>query len=209
MHLIFDFDGTIVDSFDKVIEKFNVLADQFHFRKTSPNEFLQLKDLDSHALIKYFEISFFKLPIVLYFARKEIQSEMAHMQSFSNLPQIIQCLHQAHFKLGILSSNSSQNVIEWLKLNNLNSFFDFIHGDSGYFGKNRQLKKILKKYKINPLQAYYIGDETRDIDAAKDNGIYSIATTWGFNSEKILLAHQPNYIARKPDDLLAIFGLPA
>lgn len=207
MHLIFDFDGTIVDSFDKVIEKFNVLADQFHFRKTSPNKFLQLKDLDSRALIKHFNISTFKLPIVLYYARKQLRIEMAHLLSFSNVPQVIQRLHQAHFKLGILTSNSNENVMEWLKLNNLSSFFDFIHGDSGYFGKNRQLKKILKKYAINPSQAYYIGDETRDIEAAKYNGIYSVATTWGFNLEKILLTHQPHYIARKPEDLLTIFGL--
>lgn len=60
---------------------------------------------------------------------------------------------------------------------------------------------------MNKQHTFYIGDETRDIDAAKQNGIHSIGVTWGFNSEKILAQHQPDYIARKPEDLLAIFEL--
>ena len=65
-------------------------------------------------------------------------------------------------------------------------------------------KKLLKKYKTDKSQTFYIGDETRDIDAAKKNGIYAVAVTWGFNSEKILLQHQPDFIARRPEDLLNI-----
>jgi phosphoglycolate phosphatase-like HAD superfamily hydrolase len=57
---------------------------------------------------------------------------------------------------------------------------------------------------IDSLQKLF---ETRDIEAAQSNDIYSIAVTWGFNSEKILLQHQPHYIARKPEDILAICGV--
>lgn len=32
MHLIFDFDGTLIDSFQALLEKFNLLAEQFNYR---------------------------------------------------------------------------------------------------------------------------------------------------------------------------------
>ena len=68
------------------------------------------------------------------------------------------------------------------------------------------LKRIIKKYKIDKSQTYYIGDETRDIDAAKKNGVKSIAVTWGYNSEQVLLKYKPSFIAQKPEDILAHVG---
>src|SRR3990167_9311652 len=112
-----------------------------------------------------------------------------------------------NFFLGIVTSNSKENVTSWLDSYKIKHFFHFIHVEPNYFGKNRVIKKVLKKYRMSKSHVFYIGDETRDIDAAKQNGIYSIAVTWGFNSEKILLQHQPHYIARNPNDLLTICGL--
>ena len=62
-------------------------------------------------------------------------------------------------------------------------------------------------YKIDKSKAYYIGDETRDIEAAKKNHIKSIAVTWGYNSETALEKYDPSYIAKTPKDLLTILGL--
>ena len=52
---------------------------------------------------------------------------------------------------------------------------------------------------------FYIGDETRDIDAAKQCGISAVAVTWGFNSEAIIAKHNPHYLVRHPKDILTIF----
>lgn len=207
MSLIFDFDGTLVDSFDKAIDKFNNLAEELNFRKIHPDEINRLKDLSSQELIKYLKIPMYKLPTVLYKARKQMSSEILTLSPHLNIRKVLQKLHDANFNFGILTSNSAENVTAWLDINDMTKFFNFIHVESNYFGKNRIIKKILNKYGINKSHAYYMGDETRDIDAARKNGIYAIAVTWGFNSEKILLQHQPHYIARNAEDLLKIFDL--
>jgi phosphoglycolate phosphatase len=207
MHVIFDFDGTIVDSFVNAMTKFNILADEFNFRKLSQDELPGLRDLSSKDLIKYLKIPIYKIPSVLYRARKLMSSEMASLSTFVNLPGVLNAMHNANFSLGILTSNSESNVTQWLEVNKLRQLFGFIHVESNYFGKNRIIKKIIKKYNMNKSQVFYIGDETRDIDAAKQNEIFSVAVTWGFNSEKILLQQSPHHVARKPEDLLATFGL--
>jgi phosphoglycolate phosphatase-like HAD superfamily hydrolase len=107
--------------------------------------------------------------------------------------------------LGILTSNSYENVTEWLAHNNMQHLFNFIHIESSFFGKKRILKKIIKSHHMHKPHTFYIGDETRDIDAAKLSGINAIAVTWGFNSAKILAHYQPQYLAHQPEDILKIF----
>lgn len=202
MYLIFDFDGTLVDSFSAIIEKFNLLASDFNFRKVSIEEIETLRNLNSKELIKYLKIPIYKMPRVLHRARKYFQEEMHKLFPFAGIPQTLHELSIAGFTLGIVTSNSRENVTSWLTQHDMRKYFKFIHVESNYFGKKRILKKVMRTNKIE--KAFYIGDETRDIEAAKQCNILSIAVTWGFNSEKILTQCHPNYIARVPDDILKI-----
>jgi phosphoglycolate phosphatase len=207
MYLIFDFDGTLVNSFCNVIDKFNLLAEEFSFRKVSVHEIESLRNLNSRELIKFLRIPLYKLPKVIQRARHSIHADMQSLNSFDNLPQVLQKLYQAGVSLGILTSNSKENVSTWLQHHKLRDLFKFIHVESSFFGKKRILRKIMKTYGIAEADAFYVGDETRDVEAAKQSGIHSVAVTWGFNSEQTLLSHEPEFIARKSEDLLTICGL--
>ncbi len=202
MYLIFDFDGTLVDSFRMVIEKFNLLANDFNFRKIPLEEIDELRHLNSRDLIKYLKIPIYKIPSVLHRARKYLQEEMHKLTPFIGIPKTLHDLSVAGFSLGIVTSNSEENVIAWLNYHKMKQYFNFIHIESSYFGKKRILKKVMKINRIE--KAFYIGDETRDIEAAKQCSMSSIAVTWGFNSEKILSQYHPHYIARVPEDILTI-----
>jgi len=205
MHFIFDFDGTLINSFERIIEKFNLTSIHFGLNPIKPHEVESLRDLSSKELIRHLNIPLYQIPRVILHARKALKDEIPTLSSFSNLPDVLQKLYDSKIHLSILTSNSIENVTTWLKIQGLDAYFHCIHSESYYFGKKRLLRNILKKYKIDKSKAFYIGDETRDIEAAKHNGIYSIAVTWGFNSEKALLQHEPHYLVRKPDDLLNIF----
>lgn len=207
MYLIFDFDGTLVDSFRCAVETFNFLAPTFRFRKIKLEELNHLKDLSSKALIKHLQIPAYKVPIVIHQARKQIHKKMQGLVPFYHIHAVLKKLYDANISLGILTSNSEKNVTFWLEHHHMKQFFNFIAVESHYFGKKRALKKVLDQYKIDKHQAYYIGDETRDIEAANQSGIYSVAVTWGFNSKKILSEYKPHYMAEKPEDILTLFGL--
>lgn len=204
MNFIFDFDGTLVDSFHVAISKFNILADEFHFRRIHENEVSDLKNLTSTDFIKHIGIPLYKIPRVLLKARSLIRHEITTMPPFENIRAVIHQLHGLNIYLGIVTSNSLENVTEWLRSNNMLTLFNFIHVESNFFGKKHVLKKILKSYKMDMTKTYYVGDETRDIEAAKACNIHSIAVTWGFNSAKVLAEHQPTFIANKPEDLLTL-----
>ena len=74
------------------------------------------------------------------------------------------------------------------------------------FGKDKKLRSAMRKYNLNPKETFYIGDETRDIEAAKKVRIKSVAVTWGFESEKVLKKADPDFIIKSPEEFLAIFN---
>ena len=51
-----------------------------------------------------------------------------------------------------------------------------------------------------------MGDEIRDIDAAKKTGIKVIAVGWGFNSQEALAAQNPNFLIERPQELIEIMN---
>lgn len=206
-HIIFDFDGTLVDSYHCLVKKFILLADEFNFRKLNEHEIYGLRDLNSRELIKFLNIPMHKIPKLIRRVRFYLHEEIRNLAPIPHLPEVLIKLHDSGRTLGILTSNSKENVSTWLKLHKLHHLFKFVRIEPNYFSKKALLKKIIITYKIDKSHAFYIGDETRDIEAAKHNGIRAVAVTWGYNSEKILLQAEPHHIAKKPEDLLIYFGL--
>lgn len=66
------------------------------------------------------------------------------------------------------------------------------------------MRRAIHANAMNKSKTYYIGDETRDIEAAQKCQIASVAVTWGFNSESILSKFHPDYVAREPEELWGI-----
>lgn len=204
MHLIFDFDGTLVNSYEVVCKHANTLAEEFRFRKISPDEFEQLKNLSMRELIDFLKIPKYAIPMLILRAKKMMLAELPALKPFDNLASALEALCQSGLELGILTSNSRENVAKWLDHYQLQQFFKFIHTETSLFGKKRVLNKIIRQHKMDKSEVYYIGDETRDIDAAKSSGIQSVAVTWGFNSRAILQNKGPDFIFDSPVELLSL-----
>jgi len=119
------------------------------------------------------------------------------------MPEVLNLLKEEGYKLGIITSAPKESVDKFLEKNGLN-LFDFIYSEGNIFGKDKVMTNIMKEKNLNPKQVFYVGDETRDIEAAKRAGIKTIAVTWGFNNEKILLKESPDHLIKKPADLLEI-----
>lgn len=142
MHLLFDFDGTLVDSFYCVVDKINQLADVFHFRKIEEHEVECLREMSSRELLAFLRIPFYKIPMLIRQIRKLLHNEMSKINPVANIPPTLEKLHLAEFSLGILTSNSIENVIMWLETHEMDHLFKFIHNESNFISKRYLLKKL-------------------------------------------------------------------
>ena len=80
--------------------------------------------------------------------------------------------------------------------------FDFIYSGTILFGKSKAINKFLKQENIKPEAVIYVGDEIRDIEAARRSEIKVIAVSWGFNSEQVLAELHPDYLIQNPAELI-------
>ena len=200
--LIFDFDGTIADTFDVVLRVSDLLAKEFHFRKIEPHEVEIFRNKTAFQILTSLKIPLFKLPKILKRARFELAKQMLSITPFPGMNDTLQELKPLSQHMGIITTNSVQNVKSFLDNHGLNLFY-FIETTSRLSQKYEKLKKIKRKLPVDQT-LIYIGDETRDIDAARRAGVVSIAVAWGYNSLNVLKAHHPDYLASSPSELLKI-----
>ncbi len=202
--IIFDFDGTIADSFAAIVQISNRLAAEFGYPEAGPEEVAQLKNLSSREIVRRSRVSPLKLPFLLRRLRGELRQEIGQLQPIAGMDTAIAHLYQQGYRLGIVTSNSKENVAAFLQAQALDHAFDFIGSGLALFGKGRILRRILKRYRLHPKEVLYVGDETRDIEAAHHTGIRVVAVGWGFNSTSALVAAQPDFLIQHPAELLNV-----
>ena len=201
--LIFDFDGTIADTFHAMVEISNGLAGEFNFKKIETHEVDDYKDKTSQEMLKLLKVPTLKVPRIARRAKNELNKRISTIKPVPGLKEILVEINSLGYKLGILSSNSTDNVNKFLKAHGLN-LFDFVLTSSRFWGKNHGLKKLILQKNYAPQDILYIGDETRDIEAARKSGIRVAAVTWGYNSSKALKNFKPDYILHSPQELLQL-----
>lgn len=203
--LIFDFDGTIAKTMLAAKKILDRLSLELNFRKIGNREIEELRGKKTEEIIKISGISLRKVPSAVKKARLLLADEISNLKPVKGMKGVLAQLKKEGCEIGILTSNSKENVEIFLDKNNLN-LFDFIYSGSSIWGKSSVIKDLIKKRKLNSRNIVYIGDETRDIEASRRAEIKIIAVTWGFNNEEILKKQNPDYLAKQPKELVEILS---
>ena len=207
--LLFDFDGTVADTFQSGLEILNLMAAEFRYRRLEDADVSRARDMRTREIMKFLGIPATRLPRISQRGKEELNKRMDRIQPFAGMAELVRDLHAEGFQLGILTSNSEENVAVFLKKFGLD-FFDFVHTSSKLTGKARVIRRILKEHKLKPKQVLLVGDEVRDIEAAQETGIHMAAVTWGYNSRKVICALNPDHLIETPEELRElVLSIPA
>jgi phosphoglycolate phosphatase len=199
--VVFDFDGTIADTLDASVEIINSFVHEYGHKKLTKQDVERLRGKTAMALIGEFKIPLIKLPFIIGRVKSELNQKIADIEIFKGMKEVLNGLKNKGCRLGILTSNSEENVRKFLKAKNL-EIFDFVYSASNLFGKGIVMKRLLKEKKLAKEDIIYVGDEVRDIEAARASGVKIISVTWGFNSKEILEKYEPEAIVDRPAEIL-------
>jgi phosphoglycolate phosphatase len=94
-----------------------------------------------------------------------------------------------------------------LRANGAEQHFAFVVGYPRLFGKGKALKRILRAERLTRSELLYIGDELRDVEAAKKAGVRVAAVTWGFQKTELLRTGTPDYLVSDPNELVNLVGM--
>lgn len=201
--IIFDFDGTLADTEEHTFRIYNTLAKKHNLKEITIEELPEIKHLNFMELLKFIEVPYHKLPKIMKEGQKLLRGDIGDIYPFEeNLRGIIEDIRKKVKYMGIITSNTKNNVAKFLANNNIESF-DFIIS-SPILSKEKKINGIAKKYSLEKDGILYIGDETRDIQACKKANIKCGAVTWGYNSERALKKEDPDYIIHNMQELMDI-----
>ncbi|MEI6033244.1 MAG: HAD-IA family hydrolase [Verrucomicrobiae bacterium] len=206
--LIFDFDGTIADTFPCGIEILNLLAPEFGYRPLAEGDVLRARDMRTHELMKFLGIPTTRIVKISRRGKEEMGKRMHAIEPLPGMVALIRRLRDEGFRIGILTSNSEENVAVFLRKFDL-EVFEFTCTSSKLAGKGRVIRKIMKKLQVKPKEVLLVGDEVRDIEAAQETGVHVSAVSWGYNSFKALAEVKPDHLVETPEALAELIcGLP-
>jgi HAD superfamily hydrolase (TIGR01549 family) len=204
--IVFDFDGTLADTFDALVMITNRLALEFGYPPTTPEELPKLRNLSSREIIRQSGVSLFKIPFFLKKIREYLHQEILNLKTIPGIKEALVQLKHEGYCLGILTSNSEENVKLFLTKHGMQDLFTFIYSETSLFSKDKSLQKLMKKNNLSSEEIIYVGDETRDIEASKKIHIKAIAVTWGFNSGEVLAKHNPDFLIQQPSELIEVLA---
>lgn len=197
--ILFDFDGTLADGFEMVVEIFRDIAPDYVDTSIDPHT---LRGLSAKTVIKRLGIKRRDIPRLLVQGRKKMASRIPDLKLFEGIHEQLTLLKQSDdIFMGIVSSNSTSSIKLFLSRNDLDAVFDVVIGDVSPFQKSRVIRKIVHTYSLTPSQTLYVGDEARDIEAAQKAGIQSLAVGWGFNTVSALEEVGVTTVIYRPSEL--------
>ncbi|MGS1000368.1 HAD hydrolase-like protein [Burkholderia glumae] len=200
---LFDFDGTLADSYPVFADALNGLAACHGFRQTAGEDRRRLRGLSASEVLRELALPIWKVPAVLSDARRVMSQRIHEVRPFPGIVAALQALIDRRIAVAVATSNSRDNVRAVLG-DALVERFAAVECSASLFGKSHRLRTILKTTGTDAAHAIYVGDEIRDAEAADGVGLRYGAVGWGYTDLDALLARRPHQVFREPADLLAL-----
>ena len=207
--IIFDLDGTLVNSIPDLTNAINYVAKKNNLHVFNEIEISELVGGGVSRLIESaFNISSDETGFADYFNLFLNYYGSNHSNNSYLYDDVLDVLE--HFKtkkLAILSNKLHVFTKQMVKDYKIDNYFDIVLGATDKLKKKpsaEPINYILQKLKISHNAAVIVGDSEPDIITAKKSGIYSIAVTYGYRSRTQLEQHKPDFIIDELTELKKI-----
>lgn len=179
--VIFDFDGTLADSFGVLLEASQAAAERFHFKPVAEAEVERLRSSTVREIIAEVGLPWWKLPAVVQHTRKFMRERIEQIHLFDGAAAMLAQLKAAGVQLAIVTSNSRENVERVLGAENL-CLIDHFGCGASIFGKQPKTRAVVKAAGVSTNAVLCVGDEARDAEAAQALGLDFAAVSWGYTN---------------------------
>ncbi|NQE64262.1 HAD-IA family hydrolase [Caulobacter sp. RHG1] len=202
--VIFDFDGTLADSAAWMMRAVNPMARRYGFKTVTDEEIEMLRGRSTREVIRYLGVSPWKLPLIARAGKKLMAADAHTIPLFPETARMLRTLHEAGVKIAVVSSNS-EAVIRRVLGKELGDLISLYSCGASLFGKARKFKQVTSKG-VSRDKVICIGDETRDIEAARAVGLDCGAVGWGYAKPAILAQHGPTVSFASMSEIISYVG---
>ena len=209
--VIFDLDGTLVNSLHDIADSMNIVLQSYNYPTHSDEEYKNFIGSGIRSLVsKSLPVAHnneklidncFNLMIEVY--RDNCTRKT---KPYNGIIELLDILISKKIKLSVLS-NKSDEFTKKITFSLFPNFFDPVIGLSV-----EKLKKpnpfsaveISKKWGIKAEEIIYIGDTGIDMQTANNAGMFAVGVLWGFRPKEELISNGAKYLLSNPLDLIQI-----
>jgi len=197
---IFALDGTLADSLPWFRAHVNDVADAFGFRRIAEADVKPLRHMGPVEILAHLGVARWQLPFIARHMRQLKAAQIADIPLFPGVDAMLRALEEGGVRLALVTSDSEASARAQLGAANAALFSDFACG-LALFGKAAKFRRVVKRAGVEPARAIGIGDEVRDIEAARAAGIACAAVTWGYAARLTLRSTRPDLVFERIEDI--------
>ena len=203
--ILFNFNGTITNTKFLAIDMYNEIAEKQEYKKISEEDVSYLSALSIRNRCKVLNLPLYKMPLVGIAIKRRSQQYIPNLKPVSGMKETLGLLKQEGYNIGFTTSNNQVVLNEFLIKNSIN-IFDYSHFSFSPLSKSKDISSFLKKYDLKKENVVYVGDELRDVKAAKKNGLFCIAVSWGFDSVELLNTGRADKVITQPKEIVDVLS---
>ncbi len=197
--LLFDLDGTLLDTLGDLRNSVNVALDAFGYPRRSLPEIRSFVGTGARNLARL------SMPAGAENVDEVLRAFQAHYKAHCNIETrpyvgVLEALAQLGDVPMAIVSNKPDHAVKDLAA----TYFPGLYARGEVAGIPRKpapdmLRKAMEDIGVDTC--IYIGDSEVDIQTAQGAGLPCLSVTWGFRDEAVLLAAGATHICRRPADM--------
>lgn len=204
--LLFDFDGTLLDTNELIIRSYQHVLDKHYpgkYKRSDILPFLGPPLKDAFSTVDPQRVEEFTEEYRTW--NKGMHDELA--SEFDGVSETMQLLKAAGLKMAIVSTKRNDMVLRGLGLLDVEGVFDVIIGVDDVTKAKPDPEPILlalERLGVTADEALMIGDNYHDIEGGKNAGVRTAGVAWSAKGEAFLQTFHPDYMLQHISDLLRI-----
>ena len=197
--VIFDFDGTLADTLPWVLGAMDDVADRFKFRRVREGELDELRHCHAREVMRRLGIPRWKLPMIARYVRDRMAEDIDQIQMFPGAGEMIDQLADAGIKMAVVSANGEATIRRVLGARAQR--ITAVSAGVSLFGKRGKLVRMSRMAEVEAARTLVIGDEIRDLNAARSARMAFGAVAWGLTRPDALTVGDPDAVFHQMADI--------
>lgn len=206
--VLFDLDGTLIDTNELIISSFLHTLEHYYPNRYKREDVLPFLGPTLRETFEPMDPTKVDEMIATY-RKYNLAHHDTFVTEFPTVLETVKILKERGYKVGIVTTKLSDVVMKGLRLTKLDSYFDVIvaldHVEKAK-PDPEPIFNALKQLGSQPEEAIMVGDNYHDILAGKNAGTKTAGVAWTIKGRDYLEKFDPDYILEEMADLLKILG---
>lgn len=210
--IIFDWDGTIIDSANHVVKCAQLAAVKFNLPVPDAGIVRKAMGLSLSAVIQktFPELGpVEQTGLIEAFREAYLTLEQGIVPVYESVEEVLQYFKRQDILLAVATGKGRFGLNHDLRLNKLDVYFSATRCGDETFSKPHpaMVLELLEELDVHPNDAIVVGDSSHDILMAKNAHVRSIGVSYGTHTQEELAYYQPDAIISSITELMTLFKI--